>query len=274
MQAAERLFAVLEAVGSEDDGVPVARIQELTGLPVVTVYRLLRTLHRLGYAEPDVDTGRWHVGLRVLELRGRVSVATRLATLVRPFLKDLMLATGARTHLALFRNGEVVYIDTVRDLRTLDTYWPPGQRKPAHCTALGKVFLAALATDQLARVLAERGLPAFGPRTITTAEEMARELATVRARGYATEADEAAPDSRCVAAGLRDYTERIVAAISVSSDAARLPDDRLDEVIDRVIGAAQALSRRLGSVPAAETSPEADTRRALTASPATTGAGD
>ena len=249
MKSAERLFAVLEAIGSEHDGVAVGRIQELTALPLVTLYRLLRTLQERGYAEQDLDTGRWHIGHKVLELRGHVSAATKLAVLVRPFLKDLMLATGNRSHLALFRNGEVLYVDTVRDLHTLGTYWPPGGRKPAHATALGKVFLAELSTEQLMRVVHEKGLARYGPRTVTSPEQLATELASVRATGYATELDEAAPGSRCFAAGLRDYTGRLVAAISVSSDTQRLPNDRHRDVIDRVTAAARNISERLGYVP-------------------------
>ena len=38
----------------------------------------------------------------------------------------------------------------------------------------------------------------------------------MRAAGYAVEIDEAAPGSRSVAAPVRDYTERAVAALAVS----------------------------------------------------------
>jgi IclR family transcriptional regulator, KDG regulon repressor len=254
IRVVERAFAVLEAVGAETDGATVAQVRERTGLPLVTVYRLLRTLQLLGYATPDPDTGRWHVGLRVLELRGRVSDASRLASLARSLLKDLMLASGGLAHLALYRQGEVIYVDTVRDLRSLDEYVPPGHRMPAHCVALGKVFLAELSDDQLIRLAAEKGLPARAPRTITTTDALMEEVSRVRGAGYAVEADEAAPGSRSFAAPVRDYTERVVAALAVSGFVDRHPnpfaDGRRSELIALVTEAARRLSSRLGFTPA------------------------
>jgi DNA-binding IclR family transcriptional regulator len=251
IKVVQRTFAVLEAVGAENDGVTVAQIQAGTGLPLATVYRLLRTIQALGYAEQDVDSGLWHVGLRVLELRGRPSAATRLATVARPLLKDLMLASGGLAHLALYRQGEVIYVDTVRDLRSLDTYVPPGHRMPAHCVALGKVLLAELSGDQLARFVAEKGLPPRTPDTITTHEALVRELARVRAAGYAAERGEAAPESRSFAAPVRDYTERVIAALSVSGYVQNFPDERHAELIQLVTAAARQLSHRLGYQPGA-----------------------
>jgi DNA-binding IclR family transcriptional regulator len=254
IRVVERAFAVLEAVGAEADGAAVAQIRERTGLPLVTVYRLLRTLQVLGYATTDLDTGRWHVGLRVLELRGRVSDASRLASLARSLLKDLMLSSGGLAHLALYRQGEVIYVDTVRDLRSLDEYVPPGHRMPAHCVALGKVFLAELGDDQLIRLAAEKGLPAFAPRTITTTEALLDEVSRVRAAGFAVEADEAAPGSRSFAAPVRDYTERVVAALAVSGFVdrphSRFADAHRSELIALVADAARRLSSRLGYAPA------------------------
>jgi DNA-binding IclR family transcriptional regulator len=253
IRVVERAFAVLEAVGAAPDGVPVAQVRTHTGLPLVTVYRLLRTLQSLGYVAADPDTGRWRVGLRVLELRGRVSDADRLAGLARPLLKDLMLASGGLAHLGLCRQGEVIYVDTVRDLRSLDEYVPPGHRMPAHCVALGKVLLAELGDEQLRRLAAEKGLPRRASRTITSAEALLVEAARIRVAGYAIEADEAAEGSRSVAAPVRDYTERAVAALAVSGfvdrPLSRFGDERRGELITLVTDAARRLSARLGFVP-------------------------
>ncbi|HVG97208.1 MAG TPA: IclR family transcriptional regulator [Chloroflexota bacterium] len=259
IRVVERAFAVLEAIGAEPEGVPVAQVRARTGLPLVTVYRLLRTLQALGYAATDPDTGRFRVGLRVLELRGRVSDADRLAGLARPLLKDLMLASGGLAHLGLYRQGEVIYVDTVRDLRSLDQYVPPGHRMPAHSVALGKVLLAELGDEQLRRLAEEKGLPVLASRTIASADELLAEAARVRAAGYAVEADEAAEGSRSVAAPVRDYTERAVAALAVSGfvdrPLSRFGDQRRGELIALVTDAARRLSARLGFVPSPGSEP-------------------
>lgn len=246
MRSVERALTILDGIGAENDGATLAQLQARVQLPLVTVYRLLRTLRGMGYAEQDIDTGRWHVGWRVLELRGRVSTLTRLATVVRPFLKELMLASGGLAHLAVFRRGEVVYVDTVWDLRSLDTYRPPARRNPAHSTALGKVLLAELPREQVERFVAEKGLVPRTPRTITTLPALLDALERVRTLGYATDVGENAPNARCYAAPVRDYTERVVAAVSIAGDTESFPDERRQDFISLVLDTTARLSARLG----------------------------
>jgi DNA-binding IclR family transcriptional regulator len=246
VRSVERALTILDGIGAENDGATLAQLQARARLPLVTVYRLLRTLRSTGYAEQDIDTGRWHIGWRVLELRGRVSTLTRLATVARPFLKDLMLASGGLAHLAVLRRGEVVYADTVWDLRSLDTYRPPARRNPAHSTALGKVLLAELSSAQLERFVAEKGLVPRTARTITTLPGLAEELERVRTLGYATDVGENSDDARCYAAPVRDYTERAVAAVSVAGDTQSFPDTRRQELISLVLETTGRLSTRLG----------------------------
>jgi IclR family KDG regulon transcriptional repressor len=246
VRSVERALAILDAIGAENEGATLAQIQARVQLPLVTVYRLLRTLRGTGYAEQDIDTGRWHVGWRVMELRGRVSTLTRLATVARPFLKELMLQSGGLAHLAVFRRGEVVYVDTVWDLRSLDTYRPPTRRNPAHSTALGKVFLAELSAEQLARFVAEKGLAPYTPRTLTTLPQLAAALEGVRLWGYAADDGENHLQARCFAAPVRDYTERVVAAISIASDAGHFTPERRPALIALIVDTASRLSARLG----------------------------
>jgi DNA-binding IclR family transcriptional regulator len=164
----------------------------------------------------------------------------------RPFLKDLMLTSGGLAHLAVFRRGEVVYVDTVWDLRSLDTYRPPARRNPAHSTALGKVLLAELSAEQLERFVAEKGLPPKTPHTITTLPALMEHLDNVRTLGYATDIAENSERSRCYAAPVRDYTERVVAAVSIAGDTQRFPDARRQELISLVLDTTARLSARLG----------------------------
>jgi len=63
-----------------------------------------------------------------------------------------------------------------------------GQRVPLHCTAVGKVLLAGgPGEDDLVRDLT---LAAFTPRTITSRRALQRELAAIRAAGFAMDREE------------------------------------------------------------------------------------
>lgn len=90
------------------------------------------------------------------------------------------------------------------------TRQPGLRRELLHAQADGKVFLSADTT--LLNEVLNQGLLPFTGATIDTRADLLLDLAAIRARGYATEAYEHEPDTRAVAAGIRDHTGRTVAA--------------------------------------------------------------
>ena len=122
-----------------------------------------------------------------------------------------------------------------------------GSRLPAYCTASGKVHMAFMSEDEINELLPNRQLKGYTSTTITDRETFKELLKTVADKGYALDDEEMDLGVRCVAAPIRDYTRRIVGAISVSGPTMRLSNERIEkEIIPLVQGAAEELSSRLG----------------------------
>ena len=64
----------------------------------------------------------------------------------------------------------------------------------------------------------------------------------VRARGYARDNEELELGVRCIAAGVRDDSGRLVAGLSVSAPAERMQDDWVEDLLNT----AGRISARLG----------------------------
>jgi len=112
-----------------------------------------------------------------------------------------------------------------------------GLAVPLHCSALGKVLLAFGAAPVPAGQL-----HACTPRTITGRNELAAELAQVRARGYAVTDEELEPGLVAVAAPVFAGGATAIAAISVSAPASRLTPDQIPGTAARCAAAARDLS--------------------------------
>jgi DNA-binding IclR family transcriptional regulator len=234
-----------------------------------TTHRLLQTLVHTGYVEQDPRTRRYQLGLKILELRGVTVGAMRMAAEARPVLRDLMLRTGLRVHLAVYRGGSVVYIDRVDNSASLLQYVPLGKRASAHATGLGKAILAHSAPEDVAAFLARQPLTRITATTITDAEALSRELATIRRQGFALDRGESDINTRCVAAPIFDYTGRVVAAVSVAGGTEEV-EPRVAELAPVVMEIAQAISRRFGFRAAEELSNvEGDLAAAWTGAPVT-----
>jgi DNA-binding IclR family transcriptional regulator len=247
IQAIERAFSIIELLGNTDCHLGISVIAAQSDLPLATTHRVLTTLSRLGYVEQNPETNKYTLGVRILQFRGGAIEKLNLGVQAMPIMKILMNRVRETVHLAVLNKGEVVYIERVEGLRTQGMYTRIGKRGPAHCTALGKAILAnADRSRWFDDVVHRHGLKPFSATTITTVAELEEELEKVRKRGYAIDNCESGELVRCVAAPIRDYTEQVVAALSISGPQKQITVERLSELGQSVSWAADLISRRLG----------------------------
>jgi DNA-binding IclR family transcriptional regulator len=204
-------------------------------------------LDAAGLVERNPRTGRYRLGLRIFELGGLVMQQMNLWDEALPFLEGLVHDTGETGHLAVLDGGEAIYIERVEARRALRVPSAIGRGYPAHATNLGKVLLADLAPEQVEQIVAERGLAAYTPHTITDPEGLAAELERIRAVGYAVDNEEYDEGLRCIGAPVRDHSGHVVAALGIGGPVTRITPDRVDELAELVMTAARGLSRRLGA---------------------------
>jgi DNA-binding IclR family transcriptional regulator len=97
------------------------------------------------------------------------------------------------------------------------------------------------------QIVAERGLAAFTPHTITDPEALEAELERIRALGYAVDNEEYDEGLRCIGAPVRDHSGHVVAALGIGGPVTRITPDRVGDLAELVMTAARGLSRRLGA---------------------------
>ena len=160
---------------------------------------------------------------RVLRLGTSYVGSLGLWEIARPHLEDLVRQTRESSSMTQLDGSDIVYVARVSVPKIITLRVEIGTRFPALQTSQGKVLLAALDAEALARTLAEpsrSGLPPFPPRD---RHELDDELATIRARGWALADEELAPGIRSVAAPVRDRAGVVRAAMNVTVHAAETP---------------------------------------------------
>jgi len=244
----DKALDLLEAIGTTDHGKSLPELTAELGLPTTTVHRLLQNLARRGYVELDSSRKLYFLGFRVLALRAQSIWVVQLVARARPFLRDMMLATKSLAHLAIFRDGMVVYVDRVDTPESVARFIPVGRTVPAYATALGKILLASLPHEDLEDYIAHTKLDPFTPKTLTDPNQFRQHLNLVRGRNYALDIEEQIEGNWCVAAPIRDYTGRTIAAISVTTKN-KAVSEQLDSFIPIVTQTALQISKDLGYKP-------------------------
>lgn len=246
IQAIERAVAILGAFTGDDADLRVSDIAQRVGLHKSTAHRFLVNLEAAGMVEKVARTGRYRLGLRLFELGSLVMQRMNLWDEALPFLEDLVRSTGETGHMAVLEAGEAVYVERVEARRALRVPSAIGRGYPAHATNLGKVLLAFLSADEVARIVSEKGLEGFTDHTITDAGRLAEDLAIIRERGFSVDNEEYDEGLRCIGAPIWDHTGTVVAALGIGGPVTRVTPDRIDELAAVVMDAARGLSRRLG----------------------------
>jgi IclR family transcriptional regulator, KDG regulon repressor len=245
IRAVGRMVAVLDAFSAQTPELGVADLAERLGLPKSTVHRFLVNLEAGGLLERVPRTGRYRLGLRLLELGGVVVSQMSLLEEAPPILRELGAAAGEAAFLAVLEDGAAVYLEA----RSSGPMVPVGDRRPAVRSALGKALLAWRAPEDLGEAASER---------------LAAELAGVRSRGFAVHDGELGV--RGLAAPVRDHTGLVAAALGVEGPAARLTPGWTISLASALMDAARTLSRRLGAHRAQDLGPRP--RRVITSRPA------
>jgi DNA-binding IclR family transcriptional regulator len=120
----------------------------------------------------------------------------------------------------------------------------PGRQLPLHAGASQKALLAFMPADDIDRVLAER-LERFCTSTITSPAALRRELAAIRARGWAGSYEETNVGVWGVAVPVMSASD-VVCAVGIAGPSARLSAERLRRDIGLVHESALTVGRALG----------------------------
>jgi len=211
------------------------------GVHKTTVLRLLRTMEAERFVRRDA-AHRYSLGSRLFALADAAREQHVVREVAAPHLRELNLKTGQTVHLAAWENGEVIYIDKLDSVRSVRMYSQVGVPAALHCTAVGKVLLAAQPERQREALLASMIYHAYTPNTITDPDKLRAELATTRERGWAQDKAEHESFVNCIGAPVTDRDGRVVGAVSVSVPDVLLNYDQVLELLPDLLATAEAIS--------------------------------
>lgn len=215
-----RGLSLIEAFHGEKEGLSVSAAAVKTGLSRAAVRRLLITLESLGYAERSGSLFR--LTSRILRLGFSFVTSNALAGLASPLLAQVSELIHESSSVSLLDGDHIVYIARSAPKRVMTIDLGVGSRLPAYCTSMGRVLLAALPPDNLARYLKNVRLKAYTPKTVIDRERLRGVLRKVREGGYALVDEELEVGLRSIAVPVVSRSGRVVAAMNSGVPAARV----------------------------------------------------
>jgi len=244
LASVDRALELLDALAELPSGARVGELAQRTQINQSTVSRLLGTLMARGFVDRDDATARYRLGLRLVGYADAVLAGLDVRAIARPHLEQLVAHTGETATLSVPGDTQPFTIDFVPSPSNVSSRAELGRPSVTHATVTGKLLLAfgPLPLDRLGPEPYER----FTDRTLTTTEELGREVQRVRAEGVAFGREEREPGLNAVGAPVLGREQALMAMLSIQGPATRLNVRRMPGLASLLREAAGAVGAALG----------------------------
>jgi DNA-binding IclR family transcriptional regulator len=243
--ALQRGLSLLQLFSQSPDGLTAKQVAGLSRLPVSTVHRFLVNLERANFLNCGTD-GIYHLGTACFAVGQAALGQLDIRRLSFAYLQELNHQTRETIHLTVRHGASAVYVEKLDSPEPLRIHSRIGASVPLYCTAVGKIMLAHMPKEEQDSILCAIELKRLTPNTVGSLQEIRAELQRVQKNGYACDMEEHELHIRCIAAPIRDHNGAVLASLSITAPAVRMPVNRLRQLAPLVQGAGLKISRELG----------------------------
>jgi len=245
VSSVSRAVAVLEALAQSSGDLGTNELARRTGINPSSTSRLLATLARAGLVSQVTESGRYRLGLRLVQLGNAALARVDLRELARPHLRALVGSTGETATLSVPGEHQAITVDFVQSSSSVLSVARLGRPSVTHATAVGKVFLAhggRLPDEPLARCT---------EYTIADRDALAAEVARTRERGWGQAIGEREVDVNALAAPVHGGGGELVAILGLQGPSGRFGRRAMRAAVDELLERGGEISSSVGGSRAA-----------------------
>jgi len=251
IQSIDRAVSILEMFKKHKQ-LDLGKITELIGLSKSTVHTIIKTLENNHLLRKDDATKKYQLGYQILELGLKQLSELDINNSAAASIKKLSCDVKKICNLGIWvDNSILVTMRTEPAFQSAHVFSsiPSDRRKPAYCTSLGKAILAFLPEEGMEKYLNEVDLLPFTRNTITSRDNLIKELSQIRNQGYSIDRKEYISYMMSIGAPVYGISGKLEGAISIHSDMDDYDEESLNEFIEPLIRTAYEISANMGYQP-------------------------
>ena len=239
-----RALQLLETIAASDRPLTLPELCALVHLPKATAHRLCQQLEGAGYVVREPGGRRYTPGARLLRVGFNV-LRSGLTAERHQILTALVDAIGETCNFTTMAGQEIIYLDRVEARWPLRLHFEIGSHVPIHCTASGKILLAAMKPPERRRIIDTVGLPPYTPHTITVRAEFETELNTIAQQGFSLDREEFLLGMAAIAVPVTGPDGAVIAAVACHAPSVRFDIAQVKAHLPLLKDAARKLSATL-----------------------------
>lgn len=219
---------VILAFSESDPRMTLSEVAARTSMNRARARRFLLTLHALGYVRKQQRD--FELTPKVLQLGYSFLSANSYRSVIQQYLDDITKESNESSSLGVLDGDDVIYVArSAAKHRLMAISLSVGTRLSAAHTSMGRVLLAQLSDSNLDAYLKRVELKAHTGKSITDKTQLRDTIQTIRQRGYCIVDQEMDPGLRSLAVPTFDANNKLLGAINISTNAARISLPTLTE---------------------------------------------
>jgi DNA-binding IclR family transcriptional regulator len=245
LASVDLVLGLLEFLAGSAQPHAMTDIARQMGISKARMHRHLRALVSHGYVLQDRTSERYEIGTKLLALGEAVRDRFDVLAAAQSEIGRLRDETEQTVTVSALIENNVVVLELVRGKAVVEFGVRPGSTLDLHASAHGLVALAFGPPELIERALA-RPLKAWTSATLTDPEKLKKQIAKVRAQGWATAADHYLVGVNTLAVPVFDFRNAWCGTIAIVGPTQSIRAKPSKEQLAQVRAAAAAASRRLG----------------------------
>lgn len=240
----EKAVRVLDALLPVTEGLTPTEVAEAIGTNRSTAFRLLTSLEAAGLLAREASTGRYHLGMKLLQYGAAVRNGMSIIRVAEPILSNLRDQVRQSVLLAIREGFGARCLFRLPGPEVDVLSWTTGEWLPMHMGAAPQALMSALSDNEIEHYLAHNK-DWHTLRGDRTAEDIREGIAMIRERGWALNRASITKGVASLGAVVRDRSGAVVCAISVAGLEHHYDDTQLERTATAVLEATREISERL-----------------------------
>lgn len=247
VQSVDRSLDILVFLANYPKGISVSELSKKMNLHKSTAHRLLKTLLYKGFVKQNDDDNNYKLTFKLFEIGSSVIRDNPLRDASRHHLKELRNITEEVVHLVVPDDSNIIYIDKYDTNQTIRMHSKIGKKSPMYCTSVGKAILSTYPDDKIKQLWNKSEIIQLTKHTITSFVDFMDEINKIRRLSFADDNQENELQIRCFGAAIKDYNNKTVGAISISTPIIRLNDEKINMFRKLIVEYSMKISKELGN---------------------------
>lgn len=246
LQTLSNAIDVLYIFETEHEPLTISELVKKTNLNRTTLYRILSTLRSKGLIEMDPNSGKYRLGIKIVQLSSLVLQRLGIREVARPYLESLQEKVNETIHLCVLNDKKVIFIDKLEVAEAIFMGSYIGWAAPLYCTATGKLLLGSQNKDYIDEYLKTETFKQYTSKTLIEPKSLQEDLERIKTCGYSIDDEEMVEGLTCYAAPIVDNEGVILASISVSGPTSRMISVK-EKLIPELLDSSKQISQKVSS---------------------------